>query len=51
MIEIFGCILLSIIGITFIVMLIDELRTNYKMRKMIDTYMKSKGDLVEKVED
>lgn len=33
MIEITGCILLSIIGITFIVMLIDELRTNYKMRK------------------
>ena len=33
MIEIFGCILLSIIGIAFIVMLIDELRTNYKMRK------------------
>ena len=33
MIEIFGCILLSIIGITFIIMLIDELRTNYKMRK------------------
>ena len=33
MIEIFGCILLSIIGITFIVMLIDELRTNYKIRK------------------
>ena len=33
MIEIFGCILLSIIGITFIVMLIDELRTNYEMRK------------------
>ena len=33
MIEIFGCILLSIIGIAFIVMLIDELRTNYKIRK------------------
>lgn len=33
MIELVGCILLSIIGITFIVMLIDELRTNYKMRK------------------
>ena len=33
MIEIFGCILLSIIGITFIVMLIDELRTNYEIRK------------------
>lgn len=33
MIEIVGCILLSIIGITFIVMFIDELRTNYEMRK------------------
>ena len=33
MIEIFGCILLSIIGIAFIAMIIDELRTNYKMRK------------------
>ena len=33
MIEIFGCILLSIIGVTFIVMLIDELRTNYEIRK------------------
>ena len=33
MIEIVGCVLLSIIGIAFIVMLIDELRTNYKMRK------------------
>lgn len=33
MIEMIGCILLSIFGITFIVMLIDELRTNYKMRK------------------
>lgn len=33
MIEIVGCILLLIVGITFIVMLIDELRTNYKMRK------------------
>lgn len=33
MIEIVGCILLSIIGIAFIVMLIDELRTNYKIRK------------------
>lgn len=33
MIEIFGCILLSIISITFIIMLIDELRTNHEMRK------------------
>ena len=34
MIELIGCILLSIIGIAFIVMFIDELRTNYKMRKL-----------------
>ena len=33
MIELIGCILLSIIGITFVVMVIDELRTNYEMRK------------------
>ena len=33
MLELIGCILLSIIGIAFIVMLIDELRTNYKIRK------------------
>ena len=33
MIELIGCILLSIIGITFIIMFIDELKTNYKMRK------------------
>ena len=33
MIELIGCILLSIIGIAFIAILIDELRTNYKMRK------------------
>ena len=33
MIELVGCILLSIIGAAFIVMLIDELRTNYKMKK------------------
>ena len=37
MIEIVGCILLSIIGITFIVMLIDELRTNYELRKKFRT--------------
>ena len=33
MIEIFGRIFLSIVGITFIITLIDELRTYYKMRK------------------
>lgn len=33
MMEMVGCILLSVIGIAFIVMFIDELRTNYKIRK------------------
>lgn len=33
MIEIIGCILLIIIGIFFICMTVDELRTNYKIRK------------------
>ncbi len=33
MIEIIGCIFIVIIGISFICMIIDELRTNYKMRK------------------
>lgn len=36
MIEIVGCILLGIIGITFILMCIDELRTNYKLRKDLE---------------
>lgn len=33
MIEIIGCILLIIIGFSFICMTVDELRTNYKLRK------------------
>ena len=33
MIEIIGCILLIIIGIFFICMTVDELRTNYELRK------------------
>ena len=33
MIEIIGCIFIVIIGISFICIIIDELRTNYKMRK------------------
>lgn len=33
MIEIIGCILLIIIGISFMCMIVDELRTNYKIRK------------------
>lgn len=36
MIEIVGCILLGIIGIAFILMCIDELRTNYKIRKDLE---------------
>ena len=36
MIEIVGCILLIIIGIAFIVMIIDELRTNYELRKSLE---------------
>lgn len=35
MIEIIGCILLIIIGISFICMIIDELRTNYELRKSL----------------
>lgn len=33
MIELIGCGLLILIGIMFIVMCIDELRTNYILRK------------------
>ena len=33
MIEIIGSILLIIIGVSFMCMIVDELRTNYKMRK------------------
>ena len=33
MIEIVGCVLLGIIGIGFILMTIDELRTNYEIMK------------------
>ena len=36
MIEIIGCILLIIIGISFICMIIDELRTNYELRKSLE---------------
>lgn len=35
MIEIIGCILLIIIGISFICMIVDELRTNYELRKSL----------------
>lgn len=33
MIEIVGCIFLIIISISFICMIVDELRTNYELRK------------------
>ena len=36
MIEIIGCVLLIIIGISFICMIIDELRTNYELRKSLE---------------
>ena len=36
MIEVVGCIVLSIIGITSILMCIDELRTNYRLRKDLE---------------
>lgn len=44
MIELVGCILLSIIGITFIVMLIDELRTNYEVRKQHKEIIECKNE-------
>jgi hypothetical protein len=36
MIEIIGCILLIIIGVSFICMVVDELRTNYSLRKSLE---------------
>ena len=45
MIEIVGYILLSITSIIFIAMLIDELRTNYKMRKWYKENQKLKKQL------
>ena len=36
MLEIIGCILLIIIGISFMCMIVDELRTNYKLRKSLE---------------
>ena len=36
MIEIIGCVLLIIIGISFICMIVDELRTNYELRKSLE---------------
>lgn len=33
MIEIIGCMLLLLIGILFMCMVVDELRTNYELRK------------------
>ena len=35
MIEIIGCILLIIIGVLFMCMVVDELRTNYELRKSL----------------
>lgn len=36
MIEIIGCILLIIIGVSFMCMVVDELRTNYEIRKNLE---------------
>lgn len=36
MIEIIGCILLIIIGVLFLCMVVDELRTNYELRKSLE---------------
>ncbi len=33
MIELIGCIMIILITIAFIVMIIDELKTNYELRK------------------
>lgn len=33
MIELIGCIMMVLVTIAFIIMIIDELRTNYKLRK------------------
>lgn len=33
MIELIGCIMIIFITVTFIIMIIDELRTNYELRK------------------
>ena len=33
MIEVIGCIMIILITVVFIIMIIDELRTNYKLRK------------------
>lgn len=46
MIEIIGCILLIIIGISFMCMIVDELRTNYKIisNKLYNEYTKTTID-------
>lgn len=44
MIELIGCILLAIIGILLICTIIDELRTNYRMRKDIERKMEINND-------
>ena len=36
MIKIIGCILLIIIGVLFLCMVVDELRTNYELRKSLE---------------
>lgn len=43
MIEIIGCILLIIIGVSFMCMIVDELRTNYELRKSLKQGSDSNG--------
>lgn len=54
MIEIIGCILLITIGIFFICMTVDELRTNYKTQKRLNQPYKNRiyneEELKEKLE-
>ena len=44
MIEIIGCILLIIIGVSFMCMVVDELRTNYELRKSLEQESDSNGN-------
>lgn len=39
MIELIGCIMIILITIAFIIMIIDELRTNYELRKSGGGYL------------
>lgn len=49
MIEIIGCILLIIIGVSFICMTVDELRTNYELRKSLEQGSESNVKIKDRV--